>query len=136
MPDMADVVMHEMSERDDVSRRQTAVGEAVGSHWAAAAAEYIIRHRLDDPCEVSVVGRPYWHELRCGRLCVLLKRHPYVLFVRIDDETLRVLVDDEAPVVVASRVDEVADDFARAPLVRGRPPGGQLLRDTSKQRGA
>ena len=49
------------------------------------------------------------------------------LIVRIDCKPLSIFVDDEAPLVVAGRVDQVADHFTRAPRARRRPPGRFLL---------
>src|SRR5687768_9303920 len=126
MLEMIDVVVHEVAERHGAIGGDGTEGaqmQVVGVTHAVAIGRGRRRHQ---PREVPVVRHPEQHELRPRGVLIALCGHPGVLLVALDDEVVAIAHPDEALVVVARRVHQVADDLARRPLAG---------RGTSRRRG-
>ena len=93
--------------------------------------------RRHQPREVPVVRHPEQHELRPRRVLIVLRGHPRVLLVALDDEVVAIAHADEALMVVARRIDEVSDDLARRPLAgRGTASRRGVVEGEQRGRGA
>ena len=83
--------------------------------------------------EVSIVGDPQCRDIAKRHVGVALPFHPALLVVAIEDDGAGVLRDEKSSMVVAGRIDEVAENLARAPLAGRRPRSGPRLVDVAKQ---
>src|SRR5688572_6466610 len=110
MAQVRHVVRHQEAERD---RR-------LGAAESSAVRQDVLGRRRDHVRQVTVVRRPQRRDVAKGDFRVALTRDPRVLVVAVELEVGAVLTEDEAPVVVARRVDEMAEDLARAPCTWSR----------------
>src|SRR3954469_22456676 len=93
----------------------------------------IVRRARDDVSEMAVVGAPQRDEIPPRHLVVMLPRDPIILDISVEAHRLRRLAENKAAMVIARRVDEVPEHFARTPSAGGGPTRGARFVDLLKQ---
>ena len=105
----------------DVVFHQKAQSHYIAVRTLAGAGKRFHRRRRDDVGQVPVIRRPERDDVPEWNLRVALPPDPVVLVVSLKNHWGRVPPDDEAPVVVAGGVDEVAENFPGTPTALPRP---------------